>query len=66
MEHPGVVIAYMRTPALATAVSDDGLTIVGRGNSPAGPPEGWIAHIPEPSALSLLLLDGIAAFRRRR
>jgi uncharacterized membrane protein len=39
----------------AIAVSADGLTIVGSGHNPNGRNEGWIATIPEPSALFLSL-----------
>lgn len=47
----------------ATAMSADGLTIVGEGVGPRGP-EAWIATIPEP-ATAILLVAGIAAIRRR-
>lgn len=43
----------------ATGVSDDGLTIVGYGDGPAGRREAWIVHIPEPSCLILAV---VAAF----
>lgn len=40
----------------ATAISDDGLTIVGRGLNPSGDDEGWVVVIPEPSTAVLLLI----------
>jgi probable HAF family extracellular repeat protein len=51
----------------ASAVSADGLTIVGIGSSPSSGNEAWIAHIPEPATGSLLGLGlvGLAALRRR-
>jgi probable HAF family extracellular repeat protein len=51
----------------ATGVSDDGLTIVGYGQNPAGYTEAWAATIPEPATL-LLLGFGILplAYRRRQ
>jgi probable HAF family extracellular repeat protein len=39
----------------ATAISDDGLTIVGYGANPSGHGEAWIAFLPEPKAAPLLL-----------
>jgi uncharacterized membrane protein len=56
------------------AVSEDGLTIVGRGSSPAGRGEGWvlrldsipdIANVPEPSTL-VLVAAGLAGCSARR
>jgi probable HAF family extracellular repeat protein len=51
----------------ATAISDDGLTMVGYGTNPSGNTEAWIATIPEPSTALLVALGlvGIAAGRRR-
>ncbi len=49
----------------ATGVSADGLTIVGQGRNPLGQIEGWIAHIPEASSLSLLGVGGLLLLRRR-
>jgi hypothetical protein len=37
-------------------ISDDGTVITGRGINPAGGSEGWIAVIPEPQSLLLLLV----------
>jgi len=42
----------------ASAVSDDGRTIVGWGINPDGVTEGWIATIPEPTSSTLLLIAG--------
>jgi uncharacterized membrane protein len=50
----------------ATAISDDGLTIVGNGIGPNGR-EGWVAHIPEPASLVLLAAGaGVPGLIRRR
>ena len=43
----------------ATAISDDGNAIVGWGQNPNGAPRGWIATIPEPSALVLLSMAAL-------
>lgn len=45
----------------ATAISDDGMTIVGRGINPFGQDEGWVAVIPEPTT-ALLLGAGLCVF----
>ncbi len=50
---------------IATAISPDGQTIVGRGHNPNGDLEGWIATIPEPATLSLLVVGGLVMLRRR-
>jgi probable HAF family extracellular repeat protein len=49
----------------ATDVSADGTTIVGYGINPDGDTEAWIAHIPEPTALALLLLGSLMLSLRR-
>jgi probable HAF family extracellular repeat protein len=49
----------------ATAISPDGRAIVGYGKNPLGQEEAWIAVIPEPTTLSLLVLGGLAMLRRR-
>lgn len=50
----------------ARAISPDGNTIVGFGLSPAGKAEGWIAVIPEPGGLTLLITSLTCALGRRR
>jgi uncharacterized membrane protein len=45
----------------ATGVSADGRTIVGYGFNPQGQGEAWIAHVPEPSALVLIIMGGVSA-----
>jgi probable HAF family extracellular repeat protein len=47
-------------------ISEDGNTIVGFGTNPLGITEGWIAVIPEPSTLGLLLIGGLCIALRRR
>jgi probable HAF family extracellular repeat protein len=49
----------------ALGVSDDGLTIVGYGTNPLGNTEAWVATIPEPATLSLLVLGGLVLLRRK-
>ena len=44
------------TLSLATAISDDGMTIVGNGTNPSGDSEGWVVRLPEPArAIGLAL-----------
>lgn len=50
----------------ALGISRDGTTIVGFGTNPLGFTEGWIATIPEPSTVSLLLIGGLFSALRRR
>jgi len=47
-------------------ISQDGKTFVGYGASPRGVVEGWVATIPEPSALTLLAFAGMTLIRRRQ
>lgn len=49
----------------ATGISADGLTIVGYGANPDGYGEAWIATIPEPASILLLVFDGLALRLRR-
>ena len=52
----------------ATAISADGMTIVGYGKSGAGD-EAWVVTIPEPSALAMLIAlggAGVLGYSRRR
>jgi len=48
----------------AMGISDDGLTIVGRGINPGGFPEAWIVTLPEPASLILLALGATVVTRR--
>lgn len=50
----------------AHAISDDGRTIVGLGKNPNNREEGWIAFIPEPSTLFLLVCGCVFLRRGRR
>ena len=48
-------------------ISDDASVIAGYGINPDGDTEAWVvAGIPEPAALSLLVIGGLAVLRRRR
>jgi probable HAF family extracellular repeat protein len=49
-----------------TGVSGDGKTLSGYGINPLGGTEGWIATIPGPSSLAVMVLGGLAAARRSR
>jgi probable HAF family extracellular repeat protein len=55
---------------VATAVSADGLTIVGRGTNPSGQYEGWVANlspVPEPLTIlgSMAAIGFAASFERK-
>jgi probable HAF family extracellular repeat protein len=50
--------------AYVYSVSADGLTFVGMGSNPAGHQEAFIAQIPEPSTVLLLLVLSPVAFRK--
>lgn len=47
-----------------SAISYDGMTITGNGTNPNGKGEAWIAVIPEPPTLCMLVLAGFAIHRR--
>jgi len=49
----------------AKGVSDDGLTIVGYGDGPAGRREAWVARVPEPSTLLLIAMCALGMPRAR-
>ena len=46
-------------------ISDDGMTIVGGGKHFSNY-EAWVAHIPEPASMTLLMLSGLILSRRQR
>ena len=50
----------------AKEISDDGSVIVGTGRNPNGDSEAWLAVIPEPATLILLLMGGLVLTKRRR
>jgi uncharacterized membrane protein len=53
----------------ATAISEDGSTVVGFGTDPAGNAEGWVAVLPEPAcplAMAALATLGVRRRNRRR
>ena len=54
------------TLASATAITDDGETIVGYGTNPSGATEAWIATIPEPSTMTWVAFGILGALSRRR
>lgn len=48
----------------ATAISDDGKTIVGYGINPNGEQEAFLAVLPEPGSICALLIPGLATLAR--
>ncbi len=54
------------TALCARSISADGLTIAGVGTNPQGFQEGWIAHIPEPNTLSILVVGAVMLTNRKR
>jgi probable HAF family extracellular repeat protein len=50
----------------ANGISDNGYTIIGYGTNPDGYTEAWIATIPEPGTISLLMAGALAFLRRKR
>jgi probable HAF family extracellular repeat protein len=50
----------------ARGISADGMTIVGTSRNPAGNYEAYIAHLPEPATLSLVVIAIAMASKRRR
>ncbi len=49
----------------ATAISSDGSTIVGVGLNASGSSESWVATIPAPASVPLLVAAGVFTMRRR-
>ena len=49
----------------ANAISADGFTIVGTGINPTGQSSGWVATIPEPTALGFVAAAGVLLAGRR-
>jgi probable HAF family extracellular repeat protein len=49
----------------ARGISDDGQSIVGWGINPNGDTEAWVATLPEPTTVSLLVFAGLALIRQR-
>jgi uncharacterized membrane protein len=50
----------------AMAISDDGIVIVGYGRNASNMREAYVAVLPEPAALGLLAVGGLALVRKRR
>jgi uncharacterized membrane protein len=48
-----------------SAMSLDGMVYAGRGYNPAGVQAAWVAIVPEPATVSLLVLAALVASRRR-
>jgi len=49
----------------ATGISDDGTVIVGWGRAPTGNQTGWVAYIPEPATVFLLIFGALIVVRMR-
>jgi uncharacterized membrane protein len=49
----------------ASGVSADGLTIAGNGINPQGYDEAWIATVPEPATIAMLLIGSLALRRNK-
>ncbi len=52
--------------SMASAITPDGKTIIGYGIDPSGQTEAWIATVPEPVSLGLMVLGAVALVRTRR
>lgn len=62
----GLDLSEWQKLTAAYAISADGRTIVGDGVNLDGDTEAWVARIPEPTTLLLLIPGGYTVLRRRR